>query len=708
MVDGYFIANIIISILMLSLGGLVILKSSRDQLNRIFLWFCIVTSIWIVTNGISNNKSLSKDIILTANHLVLFFSTLALLLLASFTIYLTNNQPLLKWLKAIVGINLLIAFVTLTPLVIKDVVIQQYASAIDFGPLGFLYFLAIIANFLLVVASLYYGITRTKGQEKQRIVTVTWSFLMMLLIVIALNAVIPLVTGSFNLTNIGPLAVIILAAGISYSIIKHRLFDIRSFVVRAAGYFLTFFVLSLLYVIPTIILANIVLGAHLSKGTMLVLVVITLVTSMLFQPLRLSFNRFTNRIFFRDYYEPQDVIDRLSNLLTKSVDLEIIKKESAHILRKALKTSSVKYALNIDHDHPVPTHLLTLLSKQKNDVVLLDDLGLHHQADLHKLMEQESIAAAIKLRTRHEELGYILLGFKESGSLFTKLDVRLLNTVADEIAIGLQNALRFEEISKFNITLQEKIEAATKELRHANSKLRELDKSKDEFISMASHQLRTPLTVIKGYLSMLLEGDMGALKEEQKQNVQSAFEGAERMVYIIGDLLNVSRLQTGKFQIENKPTNLGEVVESEIKQLQDSTKNHNLTLNFEKPADCPALMLDEGKMRQVIMNFIDNAIYYTPSGGTITVNINVGDKNVELTVNDTGLGVPKSEQHHLFTKFYRAGNARKVRPDGTGLGLYMAKKVIVAQGGALIFKSTEGKGSTFGFSLPRQALEAKP
>ena len=107
------------------------------------------------------------------------------------------------------------------------------------------------------------------------------------------------------------------------------------------------------------------------------------------------------------------------------------------------------------------------------------------------------------------------------------------------------------------------------------------------------------------------------------------------------------------------------------------------------------------------MNFLDNAIYYTPKGGSIDVALQATDKEIIYTVTDTGLGVPKAEQHKLFAKFYRAGNARKMRPDGTGLGLFMAKKVIVAQGGAIIFKSTEGKGSTFGFSFPRSKVELK-
>ena len=113
------------------------------------------------------------------------------------------------------------------------------------------------------------------------------------------------------------------------------------------------------------------------------------------------------------------------------------------------------------------------------------------------------------------------------------------------------------------------------------------------------------------------------------------------------------------------------------------------------------MMLDETKTRQVIMNFADNAIHYTPDGGKIQVTLLDRGDSVEYLVSDNGIGVPKADQHHMFTKFYRAGNARVARPDGTGLGLFMAKKVIIAQGGAVIFSSQEGKGSTFGFTFPK-------
>jgi signal transduction histidine kinase len=179
------------------------------------------------------------------------------------------------------------------------------------------------------------------------------------------------------------------------------------------------------------------------------------------------------------------------------------------------------------------------------------------------------------------------------------------------------------------------------------------------------------------------------------------------MVYLISDLLNVSRLRTGKFIIEAIQSNLAKVINEEIEQLKETAKGRNLELTYEKPHNFPTLMLDETKIRQVIMNFIDNAIYYTPSGGHITVSLVDKKDTIEFTVSDDGIGVAKHEQPHLFSKFFRANNAKRARPDGTGLGLFMAKKVIVAQGGAVIFRSQEGKGSTFGFTFAKEKLLPK-
>jgi len=299
----------------------------------------------------------------------------------------------------------------------------------------------------------------------------------------------------------------------------------------------------------------------------------------------------------------------------------------------------------------------------------------------------------VKLVARQRLVGLLVAGFYSEVEAITPKDTELLERLGEPIGVALDNRLLFEENRRVLV-----------QLRHSNKRLKELDETKDDFISMASHQLRTPLTSVKGYLSLVLDGDAGDITPSQRQLLAQAFASSQRMVYLISDLLNVSRLKTGKFIIDPSPINLADVITGEVEQLQETAKSRSIKLTYRKPAKFPVLMFDETKIRQVIMNFMDNAIYYTPPKGNIQVELIDKPTSIELRVVDDGIGVPKSERAHLFTKFYRAGNARKARPDGTGLGLFMAKKVIVAQGGAVIFESQEGQGSTFGFSFSKSKL----
>lgn len=296
----------------------------------------------------------------------------------------------------------------------------------------------------------------------------------------------------------------------------------------------------------------------------------------------------------------------------------------------------------------------------------------------------------VKLVVRRRLVGVLVVGYYSPADQIRQEDTLLIDRLSESIGVALDNKLLFEENKH-----------VLRQLRDTNAKLRALDEAKDDFVSMASHQLRTPLTSVKGYVSMVLEGDVGKITPTQKQLLTQAYYSSQRMVYLIADLLNVSRLRTGKFVINNIPVNLAEVVEEEIEQLKATAATRGLELEYVRPKKFPELFLDETKIRQIIMNFADNAIYYTPSGGKIIVKLEDLEHTVEFKVIDNGIGVPRSERKHLFTKFYRAGNARQARPDGTGLGLFMAKKVIVAQGGAVIFETKEGKGSTFGFTFSK-------
>lgn len=257
--------------------------------------------------------------------------------------------------------------------------------------------------------------------------------------------------------------------------------------------------------------------------------------------------------------------------------------------------------------------------------------------------------------------------------------------------------------------LAKKLEGANTELEGANEKLKKLDQQKSEFVSIASHQLRSPLTVIKGYLSMFLEGEpeladtkAGTITPKGVEVMKTMFESTNRLAHIIEDFLNVSRIEQGRMKYEMSDFDVRHMATDVVNELKGQVADHKLTLDFKDktPSESYMVKADSGKLRQVIANVIDNSIKYTPQGG-ITVYLERLKDSIRISVKDTGIGISAENLKNLFQKFNRAANAGKVNVTGSGLGLFVAIEIMKAHGGKLWAESEgEGKGSTFVIELP--------
>ena len=236
---------------------------------------------------------------------------------------------------------------------------------------------------------------------------------------------------------------------------------------------------------------------------------------------------------------------------------------------------------------------------------------------------------------------------------------------------------------------------------------KELDKMKTDFISLASHQLRTPLSAMKWYLEMLLDGDAGLLSGEQKSFVQNINNSNERMIELVNSLLNISRVESGRLIIDPKNTNIIEVVEDVISDVKPKAKERGITFMFEGVPSLPLIFSDPKLIRNVYMNLLSNAIKYTPSGGSVTLKISKNTKDIINEIIDTGMGIPEKDQAKIFTRFFRAENARGKVTDGNGLGLYLVKSIVEVCGGKIWFESVENKGTKFTFTLPLKGISAK-
>ena len=524
---------------------------------------------------------------------------------------------------------------------------------------------------------------------------------------ILFNLILPAL-GNYTLIWVGPASSILLVVTLTYSILHGKLFDIRGAIARIMAYSAAVFLISIslgwgvAWYVTKLELDDV--------ETQLAIIGATIVITMVYPYVRQFFDTVTDKIFYQKPYDTQEAIDTITGLMVQVETVDELLEKVATRLQEFVSAESVTITLTkgtaaqhiefttrgSEAAKTVPVLAQAFMLAHEQRVLTVDDVV--DEAIVAEL-GASSIAMVSQLRSRTGLVGYLLFGYKQNGSSYTKRDTDFIDIVSDEFAIAIQSMLRFQEISEFNVQLKQKVDAATAELRVTNEKLQSLDKSKDEFISMASHQLRTPLTSVKGYVSMILDGDVGPITKEQRQLLQQAYDSSQRMVFLIGDFLNVSRLQTGKFVLELRDIDLAAIVQEEIEQLADTAKGRNIVIEYKKPSEAITVTGDENKLRQVMMNFIDNAIFYS-LGGKVTVQLHKEAGGVVFKVIDTGIGVPRSEQPKLFTKFFRATNARQQRPDGTGIGLYMAKKVVVAHGGTIMFSSKEGKGSTFGFKLP--------
>ncbi len=512
------------------------------------------------------------------------------------------------------------------------------------------------------------------------------------------NLILPLF-GISEYIWMGPASSFIYALSYAFAMKRYRLFDLRRFATRAVVYFVALIVMVTIYAFVMGVIRNIleqVLRTPVSSD--IFYTVMTVFAIFLYEPLKRLFDRYTKQIFFKNDYEIQDVIDELGGLLLRANTRRDIQSHTSKVLRKTLLTNQVRVVMS-DELGDETERLTKLFRTARASVIAVDSDKT--SIETARWMREHDYELISIVKVQDHTIGWITFGPKRSGDAYTRQDISLADIVSDEVAIAMENAWQYEPIQEFNATLQAKIKEATDELRRSNRRLREIDASKDEFISMASHQLRTPLTSVKGYISMLLDGDLGAIKPEQRKALEEAYNSSQRMVYLIGDFLNVSRLQTGKFELELSEVSLPHIIEEEIAQLRASAESRGVVLQYEPPTDFPMIAVDETKIRQVMMNFIDNAIYYSkPTGGKVHVSLVHDASDVVFRVRDNGIGVPAAARSHLFMKFYRASNARKARPDGTGIGLYMAKKVVMAHGGTILFESRDGEGSEFGFRIP--------
>ena len=306
--------------------------------------------------------------------------------------------------------------------------------------------------------------------------------------------------------------------------------------------------------------------------------------------------------------------------------------------------------------------------------------------------------------TYGEQLGKRFLDILPEGVLEME---RLASMSREELERKIKE--RTGELKNFNEQLEKRVSERTTELEEANKRLRELDKVKTEFISVAAHQLRTPLAAIKWTLSTIIETDEDNLTTEQKTLLLKGYESTERIIRLVNQMLVVTRIESGRIQYEFTPIHIENVIDAVLLDFVAVSEEKKVEVVFHKPeTQLPYVQADPDKIRSVLQNLIENSMQYTHENGLIELSAEQEGEMIKVSVKDNGIGIPKKQQSGIFNKFFRAENASKERTDGSGLGLFVMKNIVENHGGAVGFESEEDVGTTFFFTIPIATEQAAP
>ncbi|MFA5000745.1 MAG: ATP-binding protein [Candidatus Paceibacterota bacterium] len=511
-------------------------------------------------------------------------------------------------------------------------------------------------------------------------------------------------------------------ATVAYSIIRYRLMDIR-IVARKIFIFVGASVVAYLTYYAILWFENNLLGGAYSSKSFLIGVVIAGLFVTLFQYSSRWIEKLANKYFFFSLYNYQETINRVSGQLTHYTDLSKINDLVSATIKESLGVTRVEINLFDKNSRSAKKDLLVKYLQTNQRPVVLEELNIlvnderlkDQRETFSAVYEQvKNLGASICLPMVSNErlIGIIILGPKVIGDPFTVEDLELLMTLSNQAAIAIDNAELYKEVKDFNKTLKQKVneqtmslQDKTKVLEEQAEHLKKLLAMRSEFLDIASHQLKTPISVISGTISMFKEGSVQKMPvETQNKLIDNIYQKSLKISQIIRDILQASEFDTEKFSFVEKrivPVDLNKMLTDVVADNKAFADEKKLQLIFTPNPANPQINSDPDYLEQAFFNLVDNALKYTKEG-KVEVSLDENPQSIIIKVKDTGVGIPKDDQVRMFGKFERAKNAVDMYTDGSGLGLFITKEIIEAHpGGTIAFASEEGKGTEFTITIPK-------
>ncbi len=701
------------------LATFVLIRSPRNWVNRSFFIFVGALSFWTISVGM-----LQHEKTLFWSDLSLFSGDLIGISFILFAKYFPEGKPVsfkFTFWFFILPATLFIILAPFRPFV-SGIIVNGDEIQPVIGPLYPPLMMWLIFSPIFGCYILFRKFRQSLGLAKSQLKFVFIGFVIFLFCIVITNVILPSI-GNGRLAFIGPVFTLILVGFASYAIIKHRFLDIKFIVARAVAYLSLILFIGLGYIAFLFNIAVLVNKDRPTDSTIQDLAfptILALFFAISFQPLKSFFEKLTNRIFYKDSYDQQQLLWSLSRIMASTLNLSHLTQKIMEELLSEMKITYGSLVLIRDSSviwvgsagktlgHPFRGSEIYHIIKESTrsttgpeQLIIYEELP--HDSKLRSIMAEHEITVVLPLTVKEELIGGILLGHKASGEIYSSQDIDVLKIVAPEIAVAVRNALSFDEIKKFNITLEDEIKAATQRLRNANHRLKELDNLKDEFVSIASHELRTPMTAIKSYLWMALNEPGQKVKEPLSKYLTVSYNSTERLIRLVNDMLTVSRIERNKIELKLEEVNVLDVlkqVHDELKVTAEERKIHFSITSKDKSSYL--VNGDKEKLRAVFQNIIGNALKFTSADGYIKVEIEKIHDSIHTAISDSGTGIPKEHIKDLFKKFSKIdySYAKHSNQPGTGLGLYISKQIVSLHGGDIQVESEVKVGTTFTVILP--------
>lgn len=721
-------------VFILWLGGIILKKSSQAIIGRLFFLISVLFSVWMLGTFMMFISQNDDQIVFWDRFVylaVVFMPAIQYHFSLAFTYYNKKRRALLGIAYVL---SLFFFVISRTDGFISGVFHYRWgAHSIAhfwhhlFLAFFFFYIFALLGNFLVQYR-------HSKGTEKRRLIYLMLSF-----------AILNLVGGigylpAYRVPIYSPvslLAPLAFSFLMGYTIIVHRLMDIKLVMRRYLVFLISIFSIILFAAALRMIVRDYA-PDYINLSDYLIIFLAVLIYS----PLRDCAYRLANKYFFSSLYDSRKVISEVTDRLRATLDTDEICGNIYSVLVEAFHMRAfgvldaneknggyeVKYnqGFLIGRRRVFPRNeYLRELFVEKNETMVVEEAkNTLYDSRTKKtidLLDKFGVEIVTPLVTNDKVVGLMMFGKKESGELYNEEDLAVLKNASAQMAIAFENAMLYEEVKRFNEKLKAEVEKATLDLRKANDELKKLDQAKSEFLNIASHQLRTPVSVIKGVSSMLIAGDLERVPFEEKLKFyQSLMFKSKKLEMIIHDILNATSLTADKYNVMDKKAeaiDLNRLISEVIGDFELEIKERELEMSLEQNGkNIPKIRGQREYLKEVFINLLSNAIKYTPSSGTAPeardrrkekgwIRVRISNdphnrNNVLVTVSDNGIGVAQEDIPKLFQKFSRAENAKNMYTDGTGVGLFVVREIVRGHGGEAWLESELGKGSTFFVSLP--------